>query len=163
MLLGIIVSMSRFLWLNYPNLKSEEAIQRCGNMLYGVSTLRDKPMVLRLPMLLVHRLLFVLIPSILFDHQSFQLQSLLFMNLGYTSYMLAYRPNMEKSDVRVERLSLGFVHMHMVFLLLFTDMVASKQAQAMYSYTYIGSLLLLFISQMGYLISKTIGRLIKFR
>ena len=57
---------SRFLWTHYDKLAQSEYKEKYGNMYANISNKRDKLQILRFPAMLLYRLLYTLIPNVLF-------------------------------------------------------------------------------------------------
>ena len=55
------------------------------------------------------------------------MQVFLMMNLLFTAYLFAYRLSASESEVVMDRFTNGFIHIYMLYLLLFTDFVTDKE------------------------------------
>ena len=132
-------------------------------MYFGSPPNRDKLLVLKLPMILIHRLLYSLLASSLFLHISFSLQLFVLMNLLFTMYLLNFRPFLPSNDVRLQIITESFVHMMFLLLFLFTDFHNNPTALLYQSFIYIGGFALVFFSNIGFQLKQQISKLIRVR
>ena len=158
----LVLIIAKFVWKNYLKLNFRWMTKKYGNLYYGISIKRDKLMVLRFPVTLAHRLVFVLIASLLYNHQSLQLQCLVFLSLAYSCFIFWFKPIASHSEVVIERLTTGFVHMSMICVFLLSDFV-TFQENLLYSLIYIGGMAIVFVLQMGFILGKSVIRFMRIR
>lgn len=154
---------SKYLWSNYERLFDKEMIDKCGDLYRGTSLKRDKPFIFRFPLFIVHRLLFAILGCSLHRHPTFSIQGLIFVNLFYSMFRLAYRPNQAKSLVRLSTFSDVYVHMMLIQIFVFSDMTNDKMSLYYSSFGYLGALFLICFVYIVFFIHSGIGALIKYR
>ena len=92
-LVVIMIGTARLLWTKFERLGDPKFVNRCGNLYSNAPLNRDKPFILRFPLLILHRLCFVSLASGLHQHIAQSIQLLLLGNLFFTMFILNYRPS----------------------------------------------------------------------
>lgn len=154
---------TRLLWTNYSSLNSLQMIEKYGNMYVDVPFKRDKPMVLKFPFFLAHRMIYCIIASALFLHVTFSLQVFVLLSLLLTAYTFNFRNQGSVSQHRLILVTAGCLHMMFLQLFLFTDFVSNIVAQLYFCLTYIGLICVVFIVNISFMIVQSIQRYLMIR
>ena len=120
-------------------------------------------MVLKLPAMLVHRFLIVLIASGLCAHITFSIQAFFLVNLAYSMFVFNFKPNAARSSMVVERFTVVVVHFNILLLMLFTDFVTSSAAQYYYSISYMFGIGLIFSVHLATMFYNSLRRYLSIR
>ena len=73
----IIIGTAVYLWIKYPELHNKNMLDRIGVMYPNLPTKRDRLYVMRFPLLLLHRLFYVLVAFSLSNRVTLSIQLLL--------------------------------------------------------------------------------------
>lgn len=83
-----VIFLIFYLNKNYKVLPDK--FDRIGNLYPNISFLRDKPIIYRFPLFMLHRILYVLYAKCLYWHITFGIQLLIMTTLFYTVYLFKY-------------------------------------------------------------------------
>ena len=123
--------------MRYENLKDPGLKAKCSNLFVFIPLHRDKPMILRFPVFLIHRLMLIVLACGLHEHVTLSLQLLLLGDLWHTMYLCNYQEQSERSQQWLSLFTQTGVHMMLLQLFLQTDFVWNPVAQVYFSIVYL--------------------------
>ena len=132
-------------------------------MYQNISQKRDKALVLRFPIFLMHRMMYAVVASVFYLHITFAIQIIVLMNLFHAMYVFNFRQNASKSQIRLDRFTEGTLHMMFLQLFLYTDFVTNPNARLYFCLVYIGCICLVLIVNLGYMLTQGILKFLRLR
>ena len=133
------IKTARLLWVNYDKLDDQNFIDKCENLYKDAPLGKDKPFVLRFPLLIFHRLCFIALACGLHMYIGLGLPLLLIGNLLFTMFWLNYRPCASRLSIRLEIFTVSGLHMSLILMVTQTPSNISSTAKKIFSFFHLGS------------------------
>ena len=88
---GIIATMIWYIFTRIHKIDTPEVEEKCGSMILQPVSSSDQPLVYKVPLSALQRLLYILLACGLFNQNCLSLQLFIFSNLFYTIFCVKYR------------------------------------------------------------------------
>lgn len=111
-----------------------------------------------LPVSMVRRILFVLIPSLLHQYPFMQLQLLILLSICYIIWYAGVKPHIDKRRIRIEMFNEFMIIIFIYHLLLFTDFCLNNKMQFSMGYSFVSSMLLIVFANLALMVIQTVER-----
>lgn len=126
--LGIVVFLvpvlfSKILYSNGDKLQTKEVRDKFNNLYLDVHMNRNPSTKYYMPISMLRRILFVMIPSIFYQYPFLQLQVFLVMNTCYLFWYGASRPHIDKKRIAIELFNESMIMIFVYHLMVYTDFV----------------------------------------
>jgi len=141
---GLVLAVPILTWLTlqkYRGLLAElvelKQRQRIGTLYTGIHLFRGRTNLYFFPLFLTRRIVFVLIPSLMYAFPVFQLQLLLFTTLGYMAFYTSTRPHKDHSRVKQETFNDWMILVACYHMLTFSGFSLDPYATFSMGYSYV--------------------------
>ena len=149
----------QFLLRNYHRLHEDQVKKKCGNLYTDAPFKRDKPFLLRFPLLILHRLIFAILACSMHRMPAPSIQLLILVNLGFTMFLYYYRPCLPKNQIRLQMFSTLCAHLMLAQLFMFINPAYPSNVLLITSAVYIGAFSLICLVYLSFFVFLSISQL----
>lgn len=107
------------------------------------------------PLFLWRRVVFVVIPTFLFNYPAFQVQILLFMTSLYVVYYASTRPHMDRHRAFIETFNEVMIMIMNYHMVCFSNFNPHMEAQFAMGYSFIACIILVVVINIGAMAKET--------
>jgi len=161
--LGILVFLvpvvfSKILYQNSDKLQTKEVRDKFNNMYLDIHMNRNRSTKYYLPISMLRRILFVMIPSVFAQYPFLQLQVFLVMNTCYLFWYGASRPHIDKKRIAVELFNESMIMIFVYHLMIYTDFVTVNSMQFLMGYSNVIFFIVIAFVNIGLMIVKSVEK-----
>jgi hypothetical protein len=111
-----------------------------------------------LPISMLRRILFVMIPAVFYQYPFMQLQVFLVMNTCYLFWYGAARPHIDKKRIAVELFNESMIMVFVYHLMIYTDFVTVNKMQFLMGYSNVIFFIIIAFVNIGLMIVKSVEK-----
>jgi len=161
--LGILVFLVPLLFTkvlhdNGDKLQTKEVRDKFQNMYLDVHMNRNTSTKYYLPISMLRRILFVMIPSIFYAYPFMQLQVFLIMNTFYLFWYGATRPHIDRKRIGTELFNEFMIMIFVYHLMIYTDFVTVNSMQFLMGYSNVIFFIIIAFVNIGIMIVKSVEK-----
>jgi len=161
--LGVVILLvpvvfSKILYDNGDNLQTKEVRDKFYNMYLDIHMNRNKSTKYYMPISMLRRVLFVMIPSLFYQYPFLQLQSFLVMNTIYLLWYGASRPHIDRKRIAVELFNESMIMIFVYHLMIYTDFVTVNSMQFLMGYSNVIFFIVIAFVNIGLMIVKSVEK-----
>jgi hypothetical protein len=161
--LGILVLLvpvlfTKILHSNGDKLQTKEVRDKFQNMYLDVHMNRNSSTKYYLPISMLRRILFVMIPSIFYAYPFMQLQVFLIMNTFYLFWYGATRPHIDRKRIGTELFNEFMILIFVYHLMIYTDFVTVNSMQFLMGYSNVIFFIIIAFVNIGIMIVKSVEK-----
>jgi hypothetical protein len=161
--LGICVLLvpilfSKILHTNRDKLQTKEFRDKFNNLYLDVHMNRSPSTKYYMPISMLRRIAFVMIPSIFYAYPFLQLQVFLVMNTCYLFWYGASKPHIDKKRIAVELFNESMIMIFVYHLMIYTDFVTVNSMQFLMGYSNVIFFIIIAFVNIGLMIVKSVEK-----